>query len=146
MHLKSCLNVSLLVLFATMCDSYQIGKGKFESFNGNRYTDAKSMSDNDTKTFFSLNRNRPPAHDTPASPCSCSKLPWRIIGPTSEKRIPATTKVINANRSYFFFLHHRLIRGLDRESFFSSLRSESDEVVETATLNIQMRDINRSRN
>jgi hypothetical protein len=78
MHLKSRFNVCVLVMTAslavTFTDGYQTGKGKFESYNGNRYTEAKSMSDNETKTFFNLNRNRPPAHDTPASPCSCSKF------------------------------------------------------------------------
>lgn len=71
------LNVCILLVSATLvltCDAYQIGKGKFESYNGNRYTEAKSMDDNNTKAFLNLNRNRPPAHDTPASPCSCSKF------------------------------------------------------------------------
>lgn len=45
--------------------SYQTGKGKFESLNGNRYTDAKSLDENDTKFFLNRNRERtPPAHDT----------------------------------------------------------------------------------
>lgn len=81
-----CILILLVSLSASLCAGYQIGKGKFESFNGNRYTEAKSMSDseNATKTFFSLNRNRPPSHDTPASPCSCSKF----------RRIPK----INSNR------------------------------------------------
>lgn len=77
-------------LSASLCAGYQIGKGKFESFNGNRYTEAKSMSDseNTTKTFFSLNRNRPPSHDTPASPCSCSKFFfWRFPKINSDKNI-----------------------------------------------------------
>lgn len=62
-----------------LCDAYQIGKGKFESYNGNRYTEAKSMDENSTKAFLNLNlsRNRPPAHDTPASPCSCSEFSWK---------------------------------------------------------------------
>lgn len=78
MHCKYFLNVGGLLLFvsliASFSNGYQMGKGKFESFNGYRYTEAKSLNDNDTKSFFNMNRNRPPAHDTPASPCSCSKL------------------------------------------------------------------------
>lgn len=78
MSFKFRLSVSVLMMLvlslaASISDAYQIGKGKFESFNGNRYTEAKSMTDNDTKAFFNVNRNRPPAHDTPASPCSCSE-------------------------------------------------------------------------
>lgn len=77
MSFKFRLSVSVLMLVvgltASSSDAYQIGKGKFESFNGNRYTEAKSMNDNDTRAFFNVNRNQPPAHDTPASPCSCSE-------------------------------------------------------------------------
>jgi hypothetical protein len=77
----SRLALYILLMSATLmvsCSAYQIGKGKFESYNGNRYTEAKSMDENNTKAFLNLNlnlnRNRPPAHDTPASPCSCSKF------------------------------------------------------------------------
>lgn len=75
MNLKPKLVVVLLTILVLRCDAYQTGKGKFESYNGNRYTEAKSMDENNTKAFLNLNlnRNRPPAHDTPASPCSCSK-------------------------------------------------------------------------
>ena len=55
----------LIYLVSVSTASYQIGKGKFESLNGNRYTDAKSMDENDTKFFLNRNRERmPPAHDT----------------------------------------------------------------------------------
>ena len=60
------LRVYLLILLISAANtSYQIGKGKFESINGNRYTDAKSLDENDTKFFLNRNRERmPPAHDT----------------------------------------------------------------------------------
>lgn len=75
LNLRFGLAVVFLSLISLSCGAYQSGKGKFVSFNGNRYTEAKSMDENNTKAFlgFGLNRNRPPAHDTPASPCSCSK-------------------------------------------------------------------------
>jgi hypothetical protein len=79
MHLKSQLDVCVLVLLTiSFCNGYQVGKGKFESYNGNRYTEAKSLEENSTKTLFGLNRKSPPAHDTPASPCSCSKFPYDL--------------------------------------------------------------------
>lgn len=80
MRLKSNLNVCALLIAVSLtlplCIGYQaqFGRGKFESYNGNRYTEAKSLGDNGTKIFFGINRNRPPAHDTPASACSCSKF------------------------------------------------------------------------
>lgn len=80
MHFKVFLNLCTLLIIASLfgkfCDGYQMGKGKFESYNGNRYTEAKSINDNgnDTKAFFNMNRNRPPAHDTPASACSCREF------------------------------------------------------------------------
>ena len=77
MNINYRLNIFVVVVSAILtlsCEAYQSGKGKFVSYNGNRYTEGKSMDDNNTKLFLSLNRNRPPAHDTPASPCSCSKF------------------------------------------------------------------------
>lgn len=51
------------------------GYGRFESLNSNRYTDAKSIEDTDSKFFLNRNRERaPPVHDTPASSCSCSEF------------------------------------------------------------------------
>lgn len=77
MHLTTALNVcvliALVIVSRSFCFGYQTGKGKFESFNGNRYTEAKSSEDTSTRLFFNRNRNTPPAHDTPASSCSCSK-------------------------------------------------------------------------
>lgn len=80
MNLNCRLNIFVVVVSTILtlsCEAYQSGKGKFVSYNGNRYTEGKSMDDNNTKLFLSLNRNRPPAHDTPASPCSCSKF-WQL--------------------------------------------------------------------
>lgn len=77
MRFKS-LDVCLLVVISlSFCCAYQNGRGKFVSYNGNRYTEARGLDEglNTTKAFFNQNRNRPPAHDTPASPCSCSKCP-----------------------------------------------------------------------
>ncbi|CAG9806448.1 unnamed protein product [Chironomus riparius] len=66
------LSYFLICLISASTASYQTGKGRFESINGNRYTDAKSMDENDTKFFLNRNRERmPPSHDTPASSCSC---------------------------------------------------------------------------
>lgn len=91
MNYKPYFNVCGLLLvvslIASFCNGHQMGKGKFESFNGYRYTEAKSMNDNETKSFFNLNRNRPPAHDTPASPCSCSKL-MRVVPLAETVQIP----------------------------------------------------------
>lgn len=90
MNLNSRFSLILVFssLFSLSCGAYQSGKGKFVSYNGNRYTEAKSMDDNETKTIlgFGLNRNRPPAHDTPASPCSCSKS-WAKL--PKKLRIPS---------------------------------------------------------
>lgn len=75
MHLKK-----FLILFTTfsIAHGYQkSGYGRFESLNSNRFTEAKSGEENDTKFFLNRNRERtPPAHDTPASSCSCSELFW----------------------------------------------------------------------
>ena len=59
------LSYFLICFISASTASYQTGKGRFESINGNRYTDAKSMDENDTKFFLNRNRERmPPAHDT----------------------------------------------------------------------------------
>lgn len=85
MHTNFCFQVCLIVvgLLCLTCDgSIKAGKGKIESFNGNRFTEAKSISSSSSsqdglKTIFTATRNRvrpaPPAHDTPASSCSCRK-------------------------------------------------------------------------
>lgn len=58
------------IIFGTLClimstTAYQTGKGKFQSYNGNRYTEAKSLNDNGVKLFLNQNRERaPPSHDT----------------------------------------------------------------------------------
>lgn len=81
MHTNFCFQLCFVVvgLLCLTCDgSIHTGKGKIESFNGNRFTEAKSISqDGIVKTIFTSNRNRmrpaPPTHDTPASSCSCRK-------------------------------------------------------------------------
>lgn len=74
MIVNNCLCcIFVLVFIVAFCDGYQVGKGKYESYNGNRNTELKSMNINDTKFFFNRNRNKPPSHDTPAAPCSCSE-------------------------------------------------------------------------
>lgn len=73
MHLKSEFLLLTIALSLSLVVAYQSGKGKFVSLNGNRYTEAKSLDEDDNKTL-NVNRNRPPAHDTPASRCSCSKF------------------------------------------------------------------------
>jgi hypothetical protein len=73
MHLQKIL---LLLTTITIAHGYQkSGFGRFESVNSNRYTEAKSIEENDTKLFLNRNRERtPPAHDTPASSCSCGEF------------------------------------------------------------------------
>ncbi|KAG5671026.1 hypothetical protein PVAND_001244 [Polypedilum vanderplanki] len=71
--------IILCIILITFCitslsaERNKIGKGKFEAYNGYRYTEAKSLDDaNGMKLFLNRNRERkPPAHDTPASACSC---------------------------------------------------------------------------
>lgn len=122
MHSKVFLNLCALLaiasIFGKLCDGYQVGKGKFESFNGNRYTEAKSISDNDTKAFFNMNRNRPPAHDTPASPCSCRKLnnASNITQKYFKSSACKAMEITYANRSYFFS-HQRATHPKKNEDF-----------------------------
>lgn len=80
MHTNFCFQVCFIVVgvLCLTCDgSIKAGKGKIESFNGNRFTEAKSINNEGLKTIFTATRNRirpaPPAHDTPASSCSCRK-------------------------------------------------------------------------
>lgn len=59
------LKLVLGLIIANVEASYESGKGRFESYNENRYTEAKSIDDNDSKFFLNRNRERmPPAHDT----------------------------------------------------------------------------------
>lgn len=76
MHLKKFILLLATISIAQITHGYQkSGFGRFESLNSNRYTEVKSAEENDTKLFFNRNRERmPPAHDTPASSCSCSEL------------------------------------------------------------------------
>lgn len=74
MHLKKFF---LILTTISIANGYQkSGYGRFESLNSNRYTEAKSIEEaENTKLFLNRNRERsPPAHDTPASSCSCSEL------------------------------------------------------------------------
>ncbi|CRL05275.1 CLUMA_CG018249, isoform A [Clunio marinus] len=101
-------DVCCFSLLITSCWSYQgkVGKGKIQIYNGNRYTEAKSLKDNGTKTIFGLNRNRPPAHDTPASPCSCRcgerNDESRIVGgsTTGVNEFPWMARLSYFNRFY----------------------------------------------
>lgn len=67
----------IIILCLSFCDGSinASGKGKIQTYNGNRFTDAKNINQSGVK-FFNRNRARPapPAHDTPASSCSCSKF------------------------------------------------------------------------
>jgi hypothetical protein len=76
----NCIIQVCFIVFAILCLSCDgsinaSGKGKIQTYNGNRFTDAKSINQSGLK-FFNRNRARPqpPAHDTPASSCSCSKF------------------------------------------------------------------------
>jgi hypothetical protein len=75
MHLKQkvfylCIIVIQSKIILNFCYGFQTSAGKYESF-GNRIS---NESDNKKTIFQFLNRNRPPAHDTPASACDCSKI------------------------------------------------------------------------
>lgn len=77
MHLKKFF---LVLTTISIASGYQKsgGHGRFESLNSNRYTEAKSVDETDSKLVFNRNRERaPPLHDTPASSCSCSELLWK---------------------------------------------------------------------
>lgn len=58
--------VTFVIVIACANGMNDVGKGKFESFNGYRYTEAKSLDDTEgTKLFLNrITERKPPAHDT----------------------------------------------------------------------------------
>lgn len=126
-----CFVVVLLCLSLCGGTINSSGHGKFQTFNGNRFSDAKSISQNGLKSIFNRNRARPapPAHDTPASSCSCRKSsPQTLLSSFVNKNTTSFSTI----RSYglckfnFFFptntqknvnIFGDFFFGLDRESF-----------------------------
>lgn len=67
----------MLIFVSHICTAYSTsnGKGIYQTYNTKKLSTSPAVKANSEKFFLSSmsDHSRAPAHDTPASPCKCSK-------------------------------------------------------------------------
>lgn len=81
-YMELLFTLAYVILFATHISSYSTssssanGKGVYKTYNGKKSLTAFALKkDSAEKTLFGNNKDnsRAPSHDSPSSPCKCSK-------------------------------------------------------------------------
>lgn len=69
--------IYLMIFVVNICTAFSTsnGKGIYQTYNTKKFATSPAMKKESEKIFFGLtnDHSRAPSHDTPASPCTCSK-------------------------------------------------------------------------